>query len=666
MKVEQIKFFSFALFFVAAVVVSFINLFESIKYEQKIYTLTGQLHALRIQNETIDTQIVHDFKKQNYDQIQQNWNVFSEEWKNFHAKLKRDIENQPEIFREMGDLHSSIDRKYQRLLHFESDKAVLANSLFFLLDIESDLRHSSGRDSIKVADGLGALLNNVFYYNINQGNLEEEIAQLIGLIEINQTPLPIDKELFISHLRMLSEKNKSIIKTLETIRAQQVAQKFEKLEGYFVKTIQDERSHYMIVNSLIAFLAVIMLAGFIITFFKTYRDKYKILLLQEENEEKHRQLMTKMQLLNEYKRALDESSIVSKTDLSGVITYVNDKFCMISGYTKEELLGQPHNIVRHPDFPAAVFKDLWQTIRSRQVFHGIIQNRKKTGEAYFVDSTIVPILDKEGNILEFMAIRNDISELIRAKDEAIAAGESKSVFLANMSHELRTPLNAIIGFSQILMVKPDTPPSVKNFVEKIHISGKSLLALVNTILDFSKIEAGKMEIHKITFTMSQLMSEVKILVEPMAEKKKLKLILDVMGEDQIYADRQLIKQVMVNLLSNAIKFSPQSTSVVLEHYSDPEREVFGIRDNGPGIAEEQISDLFEPFTQIREHQTSAVKGTGLGLPIVKKIIELHGGEMRVESAIGKGSCFYFSLPKADAVSPQEVILANNIKRDKAR
>lgn len=139
-----------------------------------------------------------------------------------------------------------------------------------------------------------------------------------------------------------------------------------------------------------------------------------------------------------------------------------------------------------------------------------------------------------------------------------------------------------------------------------------------------------------------------------------------MGEDQIYADRQLIKQVMVNLLSNAIKFSPQSTSVVLEHYSDPEREVFGIRDNGPGIAEEQISDLFEPFTQIREHQTSAVKGTGLGLPIVKKIIELHGGEMRVESAIGKGSCFYFSLPKADAVSPQEVILANNIKRDKAR
>jgi signal transduction histidine kinase len=242
-------------------------------------------------------------------------------------------------------------------------------------------------------------------------------------------------------------------------------------------------------------------------------------------------------------------------------------------------------------------------------------------------------------------LRTSRDEAIMAMNQAKEANKAKDTFLSSMSHELRTPLNAIIGFSQILMAKPDTPPSVKTFVEKIHISGKSLLSLVNTILDFSKIEAGKMEIHRISFAMSELMSEVKILVEPMADKKGLKLILEVEKEEKIYADRQLIKQVLVNLLSNAIKFSPESSSVALEHYCEAEGEVFGVRDFGPGIAEEQISGLFEPFTQIREHQTSATKGTGLGLAIVKKIIELHGGEMWVESVVGEGSCFYFSLPK---------------------
>lgn len=351
---DRLKFFTFAGIFILAIILSFISLFKSIAYEQKIYTLTNQLHTLRMQNQIIDTQISHDFKKQNYDQIQQSWKIFSENWESFQGNIALDIRDQPEILTEITHLHHSIEVKYQHILHFESDKAVLANSLFFLLDFTSDIRHYPSKDMALMADNLEHLLNNMFYYNANQNSLNKEIGQLTEQIEKNQKFLPLDKTLLLAHLEMLSNKNKKITATIEVIHQLQVAQKFANLELYFTKTVDRERSIHKIVNILIAMLAVIMLIGFIFTFFKIYRDKTKILSLQQENEQKHFELIAKMQLLNEYKRALDESSIVSKTDLKGIITYANEKFYKISGYNENELIGQSHNIVRHPDFPASI------------------------------------------------------------------------------------------------------------------------------------------------------------------------------------------------------------------------------------------------------------------------------------------------------------------------
>lgn len=243
-------------------------------------------------------------------------------------------------------------------------------------------------------------------------------------------------------------------------------------------------------------------------------------------------------------------------------------------------------------------------------------------------------------------------ELRLARDEAIMemnqakeANRAKDAFLSSMSHELRTPLNAIIGFSQVLLAKNDTPESVKAFVDKIHLSGKNLLSLVNTILDFSKIEAGKMEVHKTVLPLHELIDEINVLVEPMAEKKHIALNLEIKESMNIYGDRQLIKQVLLNLITNAIKFSPDGETIIVGHHSEESQEVFGICDHGPGIPNDKIEALFDPFVQIREHQHNAMKGTGLGLAIVKKIIDLHEGRIWVESTVGKGSCFYFSLPK---------------------
>jgi PAS domain S-box-containing protein len=640
---EQIKIFAFAVFFVTGIIVSFVSLFNSIRYEQKIYTLTGELHTLRIENERIDTQISHDFKKQNYDQMQENWKFFAENWKSFQDQIAADIDDQSEVFSQIDDLKNAINIKHQRILHFESDKAVLANSIFFLLDLKTEMRNHSNHEMGVIADALGQLLNNIFYYNANQEILEAEVTQLTALIEANRAFQTGDRVLLLGHLKMISQKNRDIGKTLEVIHNQHVAEKFETLERYFAKTIEHERATHMVVNTLIAVLSVMMLIAFMVAFLKTYRDKYKILQLQQQNDQKHRELLVKMQLLNEYKRALDESSIVSKTDLTGTITYVNEKFCAISGYDEIELIGQPHNIVRHPDFPSTVFRELWQTIRAKKVFCGIIQNRKKTGEEYFVDSTIVPILDEEGDILEYIAIRNDVTELIRAKDQAIAAGVAKSTFLANMSHELRTPLNAIIGFSQILLAKPDTPPAVKIFIDKIHISGKNLLALVNTILDFSKIEAGEMELSLSDFFLCELADDIMILTEPQALKKRI-AIRSGWDSVSLHADRQLLKQVFLNLVGNAIKFSPEDTVIDLTYERRELCHVMSVCDQGHGIPSDKIETLFQPFTQIREHQSGAVKGTGLGLAIVKNIIELHNGKIDVDTQLNRGSCFRIMIP----------------------
>ncbi len=246
-------------------------------------------------------------------------------------------------------------------------------------------------------------------------------------------------------------------------------------------------------------------------------------------------------------------------------------------------------------------------------------------------------------------LRNSRDEAIIEMERAIEANRAKDTFLSNMSHELRTPLNAIIGFSQVLLAKPDTPVAVKIFVDKIHLAGKNLLTLVNTILDFSKIEAGKMEVHKTRFPLYDLIDEVNTLIEPMAEKKCLKRSFKIDIGSMVYADRQLIKQVLINLLSNAVKFSPENETIVLEFSNEIDREIFCISDNGYGIEEERISTLFDPFVQIREHQSDAIKGTGLGLTIVKKIIDLHEGTIWVESIVGKGSRFCFALPKADVL-----------------
>ena len=248
--------------------------------------------------------------------------------------------------------------------------------------------------------------------------------------------------------------------------------------------------------------------------------------------------------------------------------------------------------------------------------------------------------------LHFFVQERELS-LINFADEAENANKSKDMFLANMSHELRTPINAITGFSQILMMKKDTPDPVKKYVEKINIAGNNLLSLVNTILDFAKLESGKMQFTPTLSNISKVLSETKVLISPLAMKKNISLTMPNIVSLNLYIDNTLFKQVLINLLSNAIKFTHENGEVSLSiAYSESNHTYrFEVKDNGVGLSEENVGKLFQAFSQVDNTYQKEHKGSGLGLMISKNIIEdLHKGKIWVESKEGAGSSFFIEMP----------------------
>ncbi len=245
-------------------------------------------------------------------------------------------------------------------------------------------------------------------------------------------------------------------------------------------------------------------------------------------------------------------------------------------------------------------------------------------------------------------VRERTKELEEANIRLQEASAHKSEFLANMSHELRTPLNSIIGFTTLLLEGVDGPVNEeqRKSLEKVLRNSEHLLALINSVLDLSKIEAGKMELRTTRFPIKEVLDTVCGAMEPIAQKKGLRLKVDVEGVDTIYGDKAKIKQVIMNLVSNAIKFSNRGT-IRVSVKSEGQDVVITVRDQGIGIPEEELTNIFEPFHQIDGSSTRGYQGTGLGLSIAKRFVEMHGGRIWVESVVGEGSAFTFTIPQGE-------------------
>jgi len=286
--------------------------------------------------------------------------------------------------------------------------------------------------------------------------------------------------------------------------------------------------------------------------------------------------------------------------------------------------------------------------REERILGGLVLVRKSSGA--FAPETIE--LVKAFATQSALAIHNArLFREIEVKSRALeAASRHKSEFLANMSHELRTPLNAIIGFSEALKERlfGELNEKQAEYVSDIHASGQHLLSLINDILDLSKVEAGRMELDVARFQLPQALSNTMVLVRERAMRRGVRLELKVVeGVGAYRGDERKFKQIMLNLLSNAVKFTPEGGHVSVEARVSDGQVCVAVRDTGTGIAREDQAMLFEAFSQVGTDRARREEGTGLGLALTRKLVELHGGRIRVESEPGKGSCFSFSLPHAE-------------------
>ena len=377
----------------------------------------------------------------------------------------------------------------------------------------------------------------------------------------------------------------------------------------------------------------------------------------EVNERKQAEvkLQSSLRELEDLKFALDQHCNVSRTDEEGIITFVNERFCSISKFSHDELMGKNHRVVNSGHHPKEFFGELWRTIKSGQSWKAEVKNRAKDGSLFWSDTTIVPFCDTQGKPFQYIAIRTDITslkrieeELRRAKDVAEQASRAKSEFLANMSHEIRTPLNGIMGMTD-LALETELSREQREYLETVKTSSDSLLTVINDILDFSKIEAGKIDLEVADFDVRDSLETTLKTLAVRADEKGLELLCEVAPEvpEVVRGDVTRLKQVVLNLVGNAIKFTNQGeVAVRVQVEAEDGRDLvlrFTVSDTGIGIAEDKREKIFDPFAQADTSTTRKYGGTGLGLTISVRLVRMMGGKIWVESEEGRGSHFHFTV-----------------------
>ena len=360
--------------------------------------------------------------------------------------------------------------------------------------------------------------------------------------------------------------------------------------------------------------------------------------------------------LRKLSRAVEQSpASVVITDLEGRIEYVNPKFSEVTGYSVAEALGQNPRILKSDMMPPEVYQELWQALKEGGQWRGELLNRRKDGSLYWESASISAIKGPDGKPTHYLAVKEDITERKRAEEElrkaklaAESASRAKSDFLANMSHEIRTPMNAIIGMTDLALTT-ELDREQREYLSTVKSSAESLLSLLDDILDYSKIEAGFLKLEEKPFHLGELLESVLKTLALEAHQKGLELTgrLAPGVPEGIVGDAHRLRQVLVNLVGNAVKFTLQGeVAVLVEKQQELEDGLvlhFAVRDTGVGIPPDQLSLIFERFSQADTSSTRRFGGTGLGTAISKQLVEMMGGRIWAESEPGRGSVFHFTI-----------------------
>jgi len=358
--------------------------------------------------------------------------------------------------------------------------------------------------------------------------------------------------------------------------------------------------------------------------------------------------------LRKLSRAVEQSPVsVVITDLDGNIVYGNPKVSQLTGYSIQELVGENPRVLQSGETPKETYKELWDTIISGNEWKGELHNKKKNGELYWESASISPIVNSEGKITNYLAVKEDITErkkMIASLEAALVKAEAgnrlKTAFMNNISHEILTPLNGILGFSSLFAQAEISREEQEQYYSLIKRSSDRLLNTITSYMDISLIVSGTMEVKRKMFNLSQALHQLRDHFLLLCLDKNIVLHLEIPLNTQILeinSDQELLRKIISHLLDNAVKFT--SKGEVRFGYSVKEEALqFYVTDTGIGISKEFSSEIFESFVQEEVTHSRGYEGSGLGLSIAKGLVQLLGGEMQIKSEKGKGSTVFFSIP----------------------
>ena len=364
--------------------------------------------------------------------------------------------------------------------------------------------------------------------------------------------------------------------------------------------------------------------------------------LLTEVETKRLLLEQQAQDLQMYRLAVENvSDHIVITDADGIILYANKAVEKITGFLRAEIIGKKAGVQWGKLMSNELYHQLWEQIKiNKQSFTGEFNNKRKNGEMYVAEAKVSPIVDDEGNVTFFVGIERDITKM-REIDRM------KSEFISLASHQLRTPLSAMKWFLEMLMVGDIGKLSTdqKEIINNINDSNERMIELVNTLLDVSRIESGKLIIDPKPTDLRMLLNGLLSELEPQLKKRNQVINVDLpQGLPEVLIDPKLIRQVYMNYLTNAIKYSPQDTTIILRITQTPSELISEVRDEGRGIALSEQDRIFQKFFRASNTGKQDTDGNGLGLYLVKSIVESSGGKVWFKSVEEKGTSFFFSIP----------------------
>lgn len=369
--------------------------------------------------------------------------------------------------------------------------------------------------------------------------------------------------------------------------------------------------------------------------------------------------LSEKRYINELKkrnRAIEQTpACIIITNDKGNIEYANPQFYKTTGFTPDEVIGNDMSIIKSGHHNKAFYQELWKTIKAGNTWMGEFNNRTKNGTLFWENAIISPIKDDNNNITHFIAVKEDITqkkklwdELLEAKEKAEESDRLKTAFLANMSHEIRTPLNGILGFSDLLINRKKISETQQNaFGAIVKKSADQLLQVIGDIVDISRIDSGDVKLVETNIDINKFLLQLNIMYQKKLKEahKKIELRVKTLPENaNLLADQNRLQQIFIKLLDNAFKFTTEGTIEFGIEEIRNKKVVFFVRDSGIGIPADKQQIIFNRFRQNQSGTNRVYGGNGLGLSIVKNLIELMDGHIYVESEIGHGTTFWFELP----------------------